>query len=346
MIPLLLLIAFQITPELKQHVTAGLAAKTAGDLDAAAVEFRKAAELAPGLAAAHMNLGAVLFEKRDYSNAIPPLQKALELNPDLPGAHAMLGASLLAQGYAAKSIPHLEQAQSDDLLGVALLDSGRVRDAIDRLESSLAKRPDDPGLLYYLSQAHARLAKQLSDRLRETAPDSPRTHQILGEAQAASGNREAAAQHFQSALAAGPDIRGIHYAQGELLLESGEYAKAEAEFRAETRLAPGNAAAAYKLGSALLNLGRVNDAIAELNRANNLQPGMPETLLELGKALNVAGDPAAAIPHLEQLLAAEQNTPLAAAAHFQLAQAYRKLGRIAEADRESKAFQQFRALKK
>src|SRR5262245_39889128 len=142
-----LLLALQVAPELKQHVEAGLKAKRAGDLDTAIHEFKKVVELAPGLAASHINLGAVYFEKKDFGAAIPPLRKALELNPDLPGAHSMLGAALLAQGYASESIPNLEKAKATELLGVALLEAGRAREALDKLEEALEKQPDNPDLL-------------------------------------------------------------------------------------------------------------------------------------------------------------------------------------------------------
>src|SRR5205823_42836 len=111
----------------------------------------------------------------------------------------------------------------------------------------------------------------------------------------------------------------------------------------EAQLVPGSAAAAYKLGLVLLNRGRLAEAIAELKRANDLQPGMPETLLELGKAMNASGDPKGATIYLEQALLAEQGTKLAETAHFQLAQAYRKLGREADAESEMKRFQEMRA---
>ncbi len=97
-VPLLLCFALQITPELRQHVDAGLKAKAAGDLDTAIREFQKVAELAPALPAAHVNLGAVYFEKKDYEHAIPALRRGLELNPNQPGTEGMLGAALLAQG--------------------------------------------------------------------------------------------------------------------------------------------------------------------------------------------------------------------------------------------------------
>jgi tetratricopeptide (TPR) repeat protein len=341
-----LLLAFQITPELRERVDAGLRAKSAGDLDTAVREFRRVTELAPNLAAAHMNLGAVLFEKKDYGAAIPPLRKALQLNADLPGAHAMLGVALLAQGYAAEAIPHLEKSGQGDLLGVALLEAGRAREAVDRLEAALEKRPDDQDLLYYLSEAHGRLARQTFDRLRAGSPDSPRTHQMLGEAAAAAGDRTAAVRYFRAALFARPDLRGLHYALGELYLDAGDYEKAETEFRAEATLAPGSAVAAYKLGLVLLNRGRVQEAIQELQRANTLAPRMPETLLELGKAYSAANELSEAEKSFRALLEAEQDSPLAEAAHFQLGQVYRKLGRPADAERETKRFQDLRNRRK
>src|SRR3954452_18282198 len=321
---LLFLATFQVTPELRQHVDAGLKAKNAGDLDTAIREFKRVAELAPALAAAHVNLGAVYLEKRDYPKAIPELRKALELNRDLSGAEAMLGSALLSEGFAAEAIPHLRNAQADDLLGVALLEVGKPREALDCLEAALGKQPNDPDLLYYLGVAYAQLSKQLFDRVRIENPNSARAQQLSGEAMAAAGNQQAAEQHFRAALKLRPDLRDVHYALGEMYLHSGDYENAEPEFRAEAQLVPASAAAAYKLGLVLMNRGRLPDAVAELKRADQLQPGMPETLLELGRAMNASGDAAAAEKYLNQVIAVEQGTALAESAHFQLAEAYRK----------------------
>jgi hypothetical protein len=38
---------------------------------------------------------------------------------------------------------------------------------------AIAKRPGDPDLLYYLAQAHDRLAKQVFEQLRQSSPGSP-----------------------------------------------------------------------------------------------------------------------------------------------------------------------------
>jgi Flp pilus assembly protein TadD len=60
---LLLLLSFQVSPEAAQHINAGMKAKAAGDLDTAIREFRRVAELAPTLAAAHVNLGAAYLAR-------------------------------------------------------------------------------------------------------------------------------------------------------------------------------------------------------------------------------------------------------------------------------------------
>jgi len=53
--------------------------------------------------------------------------------------------------------------------------------------------------LYYLSQAHARLAKQAFDALAERSTDSARNRQMRGESRAAAGNRDAAVKDFRVA---------------------------------------------------------------------------------------------------------------------------------------------------
>jgi tetratricopeptide (TPR) repeat protein len=270
----------------------------------------------------------------------------VELQDDLPGAHALLGTALLAQGFAADAVLHLRKGHEEDLLGVALLESGSVREALDRLEAALAHRPNDPDLLYYLSHAHEQLSKQIFETLQQKHPDSARTHQITAEALASSGNRERAEKYFRLALSSRADLRGVHFALGELVLQAGDYAGAEREFRAELELSPGSAAAAYKLGSVLANQGRTEEAIAQLRLADRLQRDMPETLLELGKTLNAAGDAISAEPVLRRLLTLETAGALAETAHFQLAQAYRKLGRAADAEREMKLFNKLRGARR
>jgi tetratricopeptide (TPR) repeat protein len=335
-----------VSPEAVRHAQAGLDAKKQGQLDEAISEFKKVTELAPSLAAAFVNLGAAYLDNRQYALAIAPLRRALELNPDLVGAHQMLGYALLSTGYAAEAIPHLERAQAQDALGIAELKTGKLPEAIANLNAALAKRPNDPDLLYYLGRASGLLSKEVFDTLESTYPDSPRAHQSLAENYAVLRKVPEAEKEYREALQRRADTPGIHLALGELYAAASEWPKAEEEFRAEASLQPGDAETAYRLGSAYLEEGKVREARAELGRADQLRPGMPETLYSLGKAATLDGDAVTAAQEWSRVIAMEKDSALAAQAYFGMAGIYRKQGKNAEAEREMQEFRRIQTKQK
>lgn len=329
-----------VSPAVIQHVQAGMAAQKQGRLSDAIVEFKRVTELAPNLAAAFVNLGAAYMQNHQYGPAIDPLKRALQLNPDLIGAHQMLGYALLAQGYSAEAIPHLEKAHVQDALGIAQLKTGKLSEAISNLQTALAKRPNDPELLYYLGRASGLLSKEAFDSLQANYPDSARAHQALGENYAVLRRVPEAEKEYKEALKARADTPDVHLALGELYEAASEWPKAEAEYRSETKLEPGNAEAAYRLGLALLQEGKVKEARTELERADRLRPEMPETLYSLGKAASLDGDDTTAEKAWKGVIAIEKTSSLAAQAHFGLAGLYRKQGKTADAQREMQDFRE------
>jgi outer membrane protein assembly factor BamD (BamD/ComL family) len=70
---------------------------------------------------------------------------------------------------------------------------------------------------------------------------------------------------------------------------------------------------------------------------------MPETLYALGKAASLDGDGAAAEKAWNKLLSIENQSPLAAQAHFGLAGLYRKQGKTAEAKHEMQEFEKLQS---
>jgi tetratricopeptide (TPR) repeat protein len=341
---IVLLLALQgPSPEVMQHVQAGMEARRQGHTAEAIAEFKKVTELEPALAIAFVNLGAAYMENHDYGAAIPPLQRALELDGNLVGAHQMLGYALLAQGYAAKAIPHLERAQAFDALGIAQLETGNLPEAITNLEAALAKRPNDPDLLYYLQRATGLLSKQFFDALVSGDAQSARAHEALAESYAMLRRMPDAEREFHEALRLRPDTPGIQSALGDLYSSAAQWTKAEAAFRAEAKLRPGDAQAAYGLGWALLQQGKVHEARLELQRADTLRPDMPETLYALGKASLLDSDDALAEKAWTRVISIEDDGDLAMQAHFGLAGLYRRQGKVPAADHEMEAFKKLKA---
>jgi tetratricopeptide (TPR) repeat protein len=321
-----------------QHLHAGLAAEKGGQLDVAITEFQEAAALDPNLATAFVDLGNVFIEKRDYAAAVTPLKRALELSPNLEGAHRLLGYALLAQGYATDAIPHLEIAHDDEALGIALLEAGKLQEASVVLHKALVKNPNDPDVLYYYGRVSGLLSKQIFDELEARFPDSPRAHEMMAEDYAVLRDVPAAEREFLEALRLRPQTTGLHLELGELYARAQDWNKAAEQFRLETELQPGSAEAQYRLGEALLQLGKGSEARSALIRSDQLRQDMPETLFMLGKAAALDGDNALAQQCWMHVLKLENNTQLAAQAHFGLATIYRKEGKTAEAENEMEQF--------
>ena len=321
------------------HLEAGLEARKQHQVEVEIAEFRKATELDPNLADAFVNLGAAFMEKHDYGAAIAPLKRALELSPDLPVAHQFLGYALLAQGYAAEAIPHLERVGATDALGIAQIQTGQLNEAVTNFTAALAKRPNDPDLLYYLGHASGLLSKNAIDTLLASFPDSARAHQALAENYFVLRQMPQAEKEYQEALRLRPELPGLHLELGQVYANSARWPEAEEQYRTEAKLRPGNAEAAYRLGAALLQQGKAHEAWVELERADGLKPGMPETLYALGKAASLDGDAAAAEKSWTKVLEIEKTTALAAQAHFGLASLYRKQGNTVQAQHEMQEFQ-------
>jgi tetratricopeptide (TPR) repeat protein len=211
-------------------------------------------------------------------------------------------------------------------------------EAVTVLQKALAKSPDDPDLLYYYGRAAGLLSKQVFDELEARFPDSARAHQMMAQDYAALRDVPAAEREFREALRLRPQTAELHLQLGELYARAQQWDKAVGEFRVETENQPGSAVAFYRLGEALLQLGKFHEARGALVHSDQLKVDMPETLYLLGKAAGLDGDDALAQKSWVHLLSLEQNTSLAAQAHFGLAGIYRKQGKTADADREMEEF--------
>jgi protein O-GlcNAc transferase len=332
-----------VSPEVVTLLHSGLDAENRSDIDQAIVDFRKAADLAPSSDIAFLRLGDAYMKKRDYAAAIAPLKRALELSPDSVPAHQLLGYALLSEGYASEAIPHLQTAHEYGALGIAQLRAGQPAEAVSSLQAALAKSPDDPDLLYYLSRAGSALSSQSLDRLLSAFRNTARGHQAMGQNYYAAKMYLDAAKEYEQALALRPDLPGLRLELGQIYAAGSDWSKAEDAFREETKLQPGNAEAAYRLGDALLREGRMSEAASELRRSDQLHPDMPETLYSLGRATAVS-DPSAAERAFVRVIELEKETPLAGEAYLALAGIHRKQGRAEQAAREMREYRRIQTL--
>lgn len=322
-----------------------------GQSQIAAEEFTAILRIDPNSSQAYANLGVIAFKANDYAKAQSLFEKALSHNPALWDAKALLGLCEVRQGLTApgtaqleEAFPHVKNTEVKLDAGVAIVAAhqaaGTLREALLIVRELEALLPNNPDVLYTAYRVYAELASDQVSRLAKVAPNSARVYQIYGEASMTQDDFARAVSQFRKAIELDPDLPGIHYQLGMALLTNSQEKTANGEtqaaFEEELRKNPSDARSEYELGE----LSRLNNqpdkAEQHYGHALTLQPGLADAHVGLGTVLAQQGKPADSQQHF---VAAIQLDPDNELAHYLLSRAYRRAGRIGEANRELSTFQ-------
>ncbi len=307
--------------------------RTAGQLDAAQTVLSRAIALQPRAAAAYEEQAAVALARvqPDRAAAATSLEAAIKADPNRQSAHLALAKLLVQQGQPAAAAKQFQAAvainSTDPLvyrqLGEVLLASGQPSPAADSFRRALQ-------LAAKSHEAHHGLAMALfaQGRLDDAQTEEETTLRLannnytlaligLGDIDQAKGNRQAATQHYTTALAHDPKIAGAfaglgevalkqgatevalrHFQQGLALnpddvrlllglgnaqLSSGDAAAAEITFHQIERNHSDIAAAFAGAGQAIWKQGRTADALGEFAQAVQRTPGDADSWLAMGE---------------------------------------------------------------
>jgi tetratricopeptide (TPR) repeat protein len=295
-------------------------------------------------------------------------------SPRLLGSIALVCGVLLPRGISAQSKAPASSADSAQSLekGLKLAKSGRCADALPLLKKGsraadkaarrdaglagvrcalFANQPDavvdflrslnrdfplDPEVLYVSVHAYSDLSTRYAQELARYAPDSYPARELNAESLELQGKWDGAAKEYRQILKQHPDLPGIHFRLGRLLLSKPNppadvATQARAEFEAELKIDPANAEAEYILGELARQDQQWDDAVKHFSRASQLDAGFGDAFLGLGTSLIASKKFAEAVSPLETAVKLEPANPTA---HFNLATAYSRTGRKAEADTE------------
>ena len=144
------------------------------------------------------------------------------------------------------------------------------------------------------------------------------------------GDHDDAIKEYEAALQLRPDEAELHEAMGEFYLDNRSDEDAQKELEKAVALDPSRTKTLYLLGRLYVLDNQNEKAVPFLERALQLQPNLNEASGLLGTAYIRMGKFADAVPSLEKAAPLDHNGNI----HYQLYQAYRKLG---EADLAQKA---------
>lgn len=229
--------------------------------------------------------------------------------------------------------------RTDDAMAAANLAVDR---AVAGIESEGGRRNAANALTLraVIEAVGGRTADSVTDLRRAIGydPENFDAHFSLGRALYGMRDMGAAARSFEEAVRLRPADVGARFFLATSLERNGELDAALASYRELVRLAPGRAEGHLGVGALLVRRGGKDEVegAASLSRAIELNGELYEARIALGRTLVRQGRAEEAVEHLK---AAARLSPENPEPHYQLAMAYRKLGRRAESAAEFREVQ-------
>ncbi len=184
--------------------------KNLGQLEAAAVAYRRVLKLKPELVDAQYNLGHVLFSLGQFSNAAVNYRQVVKKQPNFAEVHCSLANALLAMG--------------------------QMEAAVTSYRLALKIKPDFAEAYYNLGNAFRDLEQfdKVVDSYRralQIQPDFVEAHRNLGNALRELGQFELALVSYRRALEIKPDFAEVYCNIGNTLLDMMQFDEAMASYR-------------------------------------------------------------------------------------------------------------------
>src|SRR5205823_4544334 len=163
------------------YMTSARTALTLGDPNSALQKLKRAVEVNPDCAEAHLRLGLLEFQTGATAESIPHYQQALKLQPRSYSARYNLALAYLREHKLREARTQLEQAvrldpQQPDAaydLGLTLLELGEPATALIHLRRAKNLTPQRPDVAFNIVRAELQAGK-ISEARREAQASSKR----------------------------------------------------------------------------------------------------------------------------------------------------------------------------
>ncbi len=313
----------------------------------AAALFKQALDLHSSWPEGWFYLGGALYRLNRYTDALDAFHKGLDLSPRNGVAWAFLGLCEYELGHFDAALADIGKGEQLGLgsntefetavrqrAAMILIRSSLFDQAMSQLQP-LAKHQENSTAVVEAVGLCALAIPQDSSKLPE---GRRKVVDMAGQAMwAATSQRPKDAEAgFQKLLSAYPNEPGVHYAFGLYLMDTDQHA-ALAEFQKELSTNPSHWPALLVTAFLETRQGTPDLAMQLAEKARKLAP--PSYLwlcdAEMGRALLAEDQPEKAVPLFEESVKLQPDN---AQTHFYLEQAYRRVGRKSDAQREKAEF--------
>jgi tetratricopeptide (TPR) repeat protein len=326
-------------------------ARRAGRTEEAATWYQNALKLRSNWPEGWRQLGTIRYMDGRYPEAIAALQQSVALETMQADTWTLLGLSEFETKDYGNALIHLERGRALGFsgnaaavrvsryhLGLLLNRNGDFDRAIDLLIPAIGAGALSDEIQFAMGIALLRIPA-LPEQVK---PEDIALVRMAGDAAAllSESRYDRAFPIFERMVSEYPKTPFLHYAYGDALASTSMYDEAQTQLREETRLNPASVLPYLRLASIELMLHQNASALASATKAVEMSPESFEAHYWLGRSFLEQGDIPAAIHELETARRFSPNSPKV---HFNLARAYSRAERTAEAQQERAEFERLNA---
>jgi tetratricopeptide (TPR) repeat protein len=206
--------------------------------------WRDNIEKNPNSHIAYNNLGGILFERNQFSEAAETYQKAVNADGKFSFVHVNLGRALFSLGKTEEAISQYKDAIQIDKtdfkafnnMAVALITLGRTNEAIASFQKAVEYAPTDATYFFNLirllmESGRTKEVIQLYRKRLEVAPGDVVVHQKIGELLFGQNQLDEALKHFRQAVRLQPDFVEARFGLAEILARQNKKPEAVEQWR-------------------------------------------------------------------------------------------------------------------
>ena len=331
-------------PHVMRLYTEAKTAEQNGDIAGAISKYKSILAAAPQLGAAYNNLGALYLRQHEYPEAIAILKQGLGVDRSMYSANVLLGVAYYQAGEYTNARQPLEAAvrtnpkdnNAEFYLAKNLIKLRDFGPAAAHLQELTKREPNNQEFWYMLGNVYIQLSEAALAKVDAIDPNSVLSHEIRGDIMSSMKNLDGALVEYKKAVDIAPNQTGTHYKLADAYWQLEDWTDATEQFQAELANDPENCNARWKLGNILLEQHvRPEEALENINSSLQICPDLNEARPDRATALIRLNRYEDALRDLKTAIKSDPNEPRL---HFMLAQAYRGLGRTADANAEMATF--------
>ncbi len=314
-------------PQIVYNLKQAEALRRARRLAEAAAAYKRLLAHAPNLAVAHLGLGLVRHDQRDYAASTAEFARAASLDPTLAQAPLDLGVDAYLWGHDTLARTALEKAarwpaqafQADYLLSLVEIRQGDLHAAARILDTALQLHSTSGDPVYQSEVANLEHWRAI------LAGMTTAEHYVKV------GREDDAKRECAQLLRENPSLVGVHTVLGDIAVHERQFNVALEDYRAEQKLEPRSSRIWFKIANALLESRQFSAARQAALASLHLQPDFGPPYFVLGRVAASEGQKTEAIAEFEEALRLGLDDDLATTAHYQLFRLLLASGRMREA---------------